>query len=190
MLTAAAIAALVSLGSVVEAVPITGDIGFTGEFTQNGGTRGNLTTATSMTIVAPAIGTTHGSFVGATLVSFASPIGVNPAVGLTILWQVMVGAITYTFTSTSEVQDVTTISHLHLSGTGTITDGIAADATAGTWQLGFGRSGESFEWQSTAAVDGPTVPTVPDGGSTVAYLGLGLCGLSLFSKKLTAGSKQ
>ncbi|MEI6193718.1 MAG: VPDSG-CTERM sorting domain-containing protein [Verrucomicrobiota bacterium] len=183
MLTAGAVAVLISLSAAVQAIPITGDIGFTGEFTQNGGTLGNLTTATSMTIVSPAIGTTHGSFAGATLVSFASPIAVNPGVGLTTLWQVLVGAVTYTFTATSEVQDYTAANHLHLQGTGTITDGIAADATTGVWQLGFGVSGQSFEWQSTSAVD---IAAVPDGGSTVAFLGAGLCGLGLIRRKVMA----
>ncbi len=56
------------------------------------------------------------------------------------------------------------------------------------WQLGFGRSRESFEWQSTTAADSSS--TVPDGGSTVAFLGAGLCGLSLLRKKLTAEPKQ
>jgi len=39
-------AVLLSLGSAAQAIPITGDIGFTGEYTQNGGTHGDLTTAT------------------------------------------------------------------------------------------------------------------------------------------------
>jgi len=183
MMTAGAVAVLVGISSAAQAIPITGDIGFTGEYTQNGGTIGNLTTATSMTIVNPSIGNTHGSFVGATLVSFASPIAVNPAAGLTTLWQVLVGAVTYKFTATSEVQDVSFADHLHLQGTGTITDGIAADTATGVWQLGFGVSGQSFEWQATSAVN---ATTVPDGGSTAIFLGASLCGLCLVRKHVVA----
>jgi hypothetical protein len=180
---AGAVAALIGIGSVAHATPITGSIGFTGAYVQNGGTKGNLTTATSMSMTSTAIGTTSGDFVGATLLSFASPINVNPATGLTTLWSVLVGSITYTFTATSESQDLTSRSALHLTGTGVITDGTAADATTGTWQLGFGVSGDSFQWQSTAAAD---TATVPDSGSTVMLLGAVLCGLCVFGKKTTA----
>jgi VPDSG-CTERM motif len=180
MTMAGAVAALVGFSPVVQATPIAGSIGFTGTFIQNGGTPGDLTTATSMTIDSTAIGTTTGSFAGASLVSFASPIAVNPAVGLTALWSVLVGSITYTFTSTSEAQNLTTATALHLTGDGVITDGNAADATPGTWQLGFGKSGDSFQWQSTAATD---TGKVPDSGSTAVLLGAGLCGLCLFGKK-------
>jgi hypothetical protein len=61
---AGAVAALVSIGSVAQASPITGSVGFTGTYTQTGGTKGNLTTATSMKITSTSIGTTSGSFVG------------------------------------------------------------------------------------------------------------------------------
>jgi hypothetical protein len=188
MMMAGAVAALMSCSSVVQATPIAGSIGFTGTFIQNGGSLGNLTTATSMSISSAAVGTTTGNFVGASLISFASPIAVNPSAGLSTLWTVLVGSITYTFAATSESQNLTTPTSLHLLGAGIITDGNAADATTGTWQLGFGRSGDSFEWQSTSAADvaSNTVPTVPDGGSTVTLLGAGLCGLCLLRKKVMA----
>jgi hypothetical protein len=179
MIMAGAVAALVSIGSVAQATPITGSVGFTGTYTQNGGTFGDLTTANSMTINTTTIGTTSGSFVGATLVSFASPINVNPATGLTTLWSVLVGSTTYKFTSTSESQNLTTPTGLHLLGTGVITDGNAADTTTGTWQLGFGVSGDSFQWQSTAAAN----KVVPDSGSTSMLLGAALSSLCLFKKK-------
>jgi hypothetical protein len=68
-------------------------------------------------------------------------------------------------------------------GTGLITDGNAADNTTGTWQLGFGVSGDSFQWQSTAAAD---VANVPDSGSTAMLLGSAICSLCVFKKKLVA----
>lgn len=181
MIVAGAVAALVGYGSVAQATTITGSIGFTGTYTQNGGTKGNLTTATSMTINSIGVGTTSGSFVGATNPVFATTISVNPAVGLGRLWTVMVGAITYTFDSTSETEDLKTPTGLHLVGTGNMADGTPADTVTGTWQLGFGVSGDSFQWQSTAA---PNAPGVPDGGSTAMLFGASLCGLGLFKKKL------
>jgi hypothetical protein len=108
---------------------------------------------------------------------------VNPATGLTTLWSVLVGSTTYTFTSTSESQNLTSKTGLHLLGTGIISDGTVADNTTGTWQLGFGVSGDSFQWQSTAA---PDAANVPDGGSTAMLLGSAICGLCVFKKKLAA----
>lgn len=107
----------------------------------------------------------------------------NPATGLTTLWSVLVGSTTYTFTSTSESQNLTSKTGLHLLGTGIISDGTVADNTTGTWQLGFGVLGDSFQWQSTAA---PDAANVPDGGSTAMLLGSAICGLCVFKKKLAA----
>jgi hypothetical protein len=177
-ITAGAIVALVSLSSVVQATPIAGSIGFTGTFVQNGGTMGDLTTATSMNINSTTIGTATGSFAGASLISFTTPIAVNPPTGLTILWSVLVGTTTYTFVSLSEAQNLTTPAALHLLGTGVIHDGNSADDTTGTWQLGFGVSGDSFQWQSTAASVG-----APDGGSTVLLLGAALTSLTFLKIK-------
>jgi hypothetical protein len=181
LITAGALVALVNLSSAVQANPIVGSIGFTGTYIQNGGTLGDLTTATSMNINSTTVGTATGSFFGASLISFTTPIAVNPATGLTTLWSVLVGTTTYTFVSTSEAQNLTTPSALHLLGTGVIHDGNAADDTSGTWQLGFGVSGESFQWQSTAAPSG-----APDGGSTVLLLGAALTSLTVFRIKAKA----
>jgi len=183
MIMAGTVVALMGCGSVAQAVPITGSIGFTGTYTQNGGTLGNLTTASTMTINTIAVGTTSGSFVGAMDPIFASTISVNPAVGLGRLWSVMVGGTTYTFDSTSESENLDTPTGLHLLGTGTMADGTPADTVAGTWQLGFGVSGDSFQWQSTAA---PNSPSVPDGGSTALLLGASICGVGLLNRKVTA----
>lgn len=180
---AGAILALVSFNPAAQATPITGSIGFTGGYVQNGGTQGNLATATSMSLVSTMIGFTSGNFVGASLLSFKSPIQVNPAVITGTLWQVLVGSKTYTFTATSAIQDLTTPAGLHIIGTGTISDGNAANNTAGSFQLGFGASGEAFQFQSTAT----TKPgSVPDGSSTVMLLGASLTGLCFLRRKVAA----
>lgn len=182
IIMAAAIIALASFSSDVHATPITGSIGFTGGYVQNGGTIGNLTTATSMSIINSTIGFTSGNFIGASLLNFTTPISVNPTVGLGQLWQVLVGTTTYTFTATSASQNLTTPTGLHILGTGTISDGNAANTTAGTFQLGFGVSGDAFQWQSTSTTTGG----VPDGGSTAMLLGASLAGLSFIKRKVTA----
>lgn len=173
-------AAGLSLVAASNATPITGSIGFTGTYTQNGGTAGNLASATTMTIDTTVVSSTTGDFVGAGApLSFASPIGVNgnaPAIGT--LWSVTVGSKTYTFTVSSESQTFTSGTQLNLAGNGTISDGTLADNTGGTWQLGFGVSGSSFTWQSTSAAN------VPDGGTTAILMGAALSGLALLRRKL------
>lgn len=170
------------LASAAQANPITGSIGFIGDYIQNGGTLGDLTTATSMTITDTVIGSSTGDLSGASLISFATPIPVNPPVGLTTLWSVLVSGITYSFTVTSETQDLTTPEALHLKGTGILSDGNAANNTPGTFQLGFGVSGASFQWQSTSA----TSVTTPDGGATLLLLGSVLSSLGLLRARAKA----
>ena len=168
----------------MHATPIVGSIGFTGTYTQVGGSPGNLASATSMTINLPiGIGSTTDDFVGANTPTFASPIGVNgnaPSLVGAQLWSVKVGLVTYTFTVLTSTQPFTSGIQLNLAGSGTLKDGIAADDTAGTWQLGFGVSGASFTWQGTSANQ------VPDGGMTVLLLGVALTGLFLIRKQVLA----
>src|SRR5262249_50549377 len=116
--------------------------------------------------------------------SFASSIGVNgnpPSLITHTLWTATVGALTYSFTVTTESQTLTSGAQLNLAGVGVMHDGTPADDTPGDWQLGFGRSGASFTWQSTS---GTTNRTVPDGGTTVVLLGAAFLGLGLIRRKL------
>ena len=184
-LTAAALA--IGIVGTVQAIPITGSVGFNGSFTQDG-TAGNLMTATHLTIINPVVtpGTPTMDFIGAGApVSFASPIGVNgsllPMIGQ--LWSVTVGLKTYTMTVSTEAETQDTAIQLGLAGTGIMHDlsGALSD-TAGVWQVGFGVSGTpptaSFTWQSTSSA------SVPDGGTTVMLLGAALSGLALLRRKL------
>ena len=178
----------VGMVSAVQAIPITGSIGFTGAFVQIGGTSGNLGTAVSFTIlntVANPI-TIHdatGAFVGAGApIVFAPSVGVNgnaPSLVNAQLWSVLNGLTTYSLTVTTEGQTFTSGIQLNLAGNGILHDGNAADDTAGVWQIGFGVSGNSFTWQSTSATSG-----VPDGGATVMLLGAAVSGLALLRRKL------
>jgi len=182
------------LAATVQAAQINGSIGFTGAYTQNDGTPGNLLTSTSMHIGAVAItpGSVTGDLLGGSINGFPSTIYVNggiaanfPNIGSTgnELWAVFTGSKQYSFWVTSETQDsLSTTTQLNLSGIGYFSDGIAADNTYGTWQLGFGQSGTppiaSFTFQTTSATN------VPDGGTTVALLGAALSGLALIRRKL------
>src|ERR1017187_8729983 len=178
----------VGMVSAVQAIPITGSIGFTGAFVQNGGTAGNLASATSFTIlntVANPI-TIHdatGAFVGAGApIVFAPSVGVNgnaPSLVNAQLWSVLNGLTTYSLTVTTEGQTFTSGIQLNLAGNGILHDGNAADDTAGVWQIGFGVSGNSFTWQSTSSTS-----SVPDGGATVMLLGAAFSGLALLRRKL------
>jgi hypothetical protein len=184
-----ATAGLMSL--TASAVPITGSIGFTGTYTQNGGTLGILNTATSMSITGVGVDTSSGSLAGATApLSFITPIDVNPngplpALTGATLWSVTVGGEVFTFTINSATQVYSDASQINIQGSGIMNDsgaaiGLDLEATAGTFQLGFGRSGTAFTWQSTSAAN------VPDGGTTVILLGAALAGLTLVRRRFSA----
>jgi hypothetical protein len=167
------------LAATVQATPIVGSIGFDGTYTQ----LGDLTTATQVKI-------TSFNFAGlgdlqvATLNSLLSTYYINTVFGPLspsgqVMWDFLgVNGKTYTFTVTSESQNLTSPSGVHMLGLGTISDGIAADDTTGTWELGFGANGQSFKFESTTAA------LVPDGGLTVMLLGAALSGLALLRRKL------
>src|SRR5262249_45733927 len=138
---------VVTVGLVVplQANQISGSIGFFGTFSQVGGTLGQLNTATSFTDDTLNIAIMTGDFLGATTPTFPDPIGVKgnpPPIG--VLWTVVVGSKTYTFTVTSETQTFTSPNQINLAGTGVVSDGNPANDTAGTWQLGFGMTGDAF----------------------------------------------
>ncbi len=183
---AGAALAVLAVTASVQATPISGSIGFTGTYVQNGGTHGNLATATSMSInLPPLVLSATGIFASGPISSptFATPIGVNgnaPSLVGAQLWSVVIGGVTYSLVVSTEVQTLTSATQLNLTGTGVLGDGNSADNTTGTWQLGFGVSGQSFTWQGTSASG------VPDGGATVMLLGIALSGLGLLKKKFTA----
>jgi protein with PEP-CTERM/exosortase system signal len=174
------------LAAIAHAVPIQGSIGFGGVYNQVGGTQGNLTTATSMTIPAATVdiqSRTGDLATEAAPFTFVGSVGVNgnaPSLVGNNLWTVTVGARTFSLLVATSVQTFTSAVQLNLAGTGTMSDGAGGlDDTSGVWQIGFGVSGSSFTWQSTTG-------TVPDGGTTVMLLGAALAGLTLVRRKLSA----
>ena len=170
--------------TTAQAIPISGSIGFTGAFTANGETTpGDLSTATSMTINSVLVATTTGDLVGAVNPVFISPIGVNgnpPVLVGAQLWSVQViPSDTYTFDVATSLQTFTSPGQINLAGSGIMYRN-GGDATAGTWQLGFGRTGASFTWQSTSGTN------VPDGGTTVLLLGFAFSALGVLRKQFMA----
>ena len=156
---------------------IVGSIGFGGDYTQNGGTLGDLTTAVSMSMNTVSILSPSGAYAGAVSPVIASPIGVNanpPSLVGNQLWSVMVGATTYSFVVSTESQPFVNASLLDLQGTGIVSDGNVAHNTAGTWTLQFSRAGSSFTYNETTT-------TVPE-PSTLALAGLSGLSLLLFRR--------
>lgn len=180
-----AVAAVLGLSATVQATPIVGSIGFTGNYSQTGGNAFTLSEATSLSITSVAISVpaTTGALLGATLNSFVTPIGVNgnaPSLVGAQLWSVTVGSTIYTFDVSSAAQTLGPGNTLTLAGGGWLEDGKSADNTAGSWTLGFGASGAAFTFNNT------TANNVPDGGTTVMLLGAALSGLALIKRKLVA----
>jgi VPDSG-CTERM motif len=184
LLIAGAVAAFVAFGITVQAVPITGEIGFSGT---------NLTfTANSVTFIGSASVDTgaagpSGSWAptaGASPVTFTSITSFTPLAPSPVspLWSFVSGGLTYQFnlTSLTVVADIPgTILALTGLGTATISGGVF-DPTPATWSLTATAGGPiNFEFDS-----GNTA--VPDGGMTVTLLGAALSGLALFRKKVMA----
>jgi hypothetical protein len=165
----------------LQADPITGSTGFTGSYTAS---NSNLTTANDViTITSASInGIQTGSFVGAVLTSFSSPITLNSPVSPTFvepLWSETVGTHVFSFVSTSDTTLLDTPNINVITGTGTITDSSDGDTVSGTYNMSFNVSGATFTWNGTSA-------TVPDSGSAVALLGIALAGIEGVRRALRA----
>jgi VPDSG-CTERM motif len=193
-LITAAIVALVGISATVQAIPIAGQITFSGLAVLDSG---NLATATKFLSYSNSAGTTAFPTVGVHTGSYASVVGgtaatftpftfapnPNTSVPFT-LWTFTVGSLTYSF----EVKSVTVEAGLPPGFLNIIGTGIAfitgagspydVAGTSGTFTITDTGSGGTFSFGENT--------TVPDGGTTVMLLGAGLSGLALLRKKLTA----
>jgi hypothetical protein len=181
-----ALLALSLLSASAHAVSISGAIAFGGEFTQNGGTQGNLLTATSFSITSVVVISDSGTFNNATNPTYLSPIAYNGTSfnGNPTLWTITAGGSNFSFVVNTWAKITDTADTQVFQGTGTADDaGALFDATPGEWQLSLGSSAVdgqvAFSWQSTTAVGG----RVPDGGSTVALLGVTLAAFALVRRR-------
>jgi hypothetical protein len=186
-----------------QANPITGTVSFTGGVTGYENTTGTGATSSDFTqdhslvfagvVVAPVAAQNTGTFagLGGDSVTIYSPLQINPTgtppvPGSAPLWSI--GGTTLTFSVTTLNQSISTPpgsslpnSALNLFGTGTLSDGIPADSVTGTWNATF-TSAIGGAGQVTFSFNSSTGVTVPDGGTSLVILGLGLTALAGFAR--------
>lgn len=167
----------------VQAVPITGGVFFSGgTLTLNGA--GTGITAISGTVVQG--GGQAGSYLSVPALTAVTwtPFNFNPFPGsVDPLWTFTVGSTVYSFKATSLtlVEQSPGFLNLYGSGLAHISGGIFDD-TAGNWVIH--STGESTVFTFGASTTIPAT-AVPDGGATVALLGVGICGLSFLRRKIS-----
>jgi hypothetical protein len=188
-LMAAAVVTL-ALTQSASAVQISGKVDMVGTLNLDAG---SLATASAVTAFGPAtvIPTPNGAFLGTagSAVTF-TPFSWNPAsTPVNPLWSFVSGGWTYTF----DLNNITFVSQnaafVNLAGNGILNItglGSPYDATFGNWTFTITSAGADPEFRfgfvsSTAAVP----QQVPDGGMTVALLGLALVGVEGLRRKLT-----
>ena len=120
-----------------------------------------------------------------TPVTMYSPLLINPAQlpypTSSPLWQVTGGGTTFSFTLSSLIESDLHTDSMELFGSGSMSDGNPADVIFGEWVATFTSLGSTFSWNSSASGSGSNTP-VPDAGSTLLLLGLGLTALTAFVK--------
>ncbi len=184
LLTVCAIGASCALlASNTHAAPITGSITFSGGVQLNSSSAGTATAVLSWFTeagVMPAVSSTSGTFESVpigTIANFTNNYQFN-MVGAFLLWQV--GGFTFTLNQSNIVFQGP--GFVTVQGFGTLA-GNGFDPTAGIWR---------FTSQDPAAGTPPTFSFsastqalgVPEGGATLALLGLGLAGVAGLRHKL------
>jgi VPDSG-CTERM motif len=192
----AAVAATVCLTTGVQATQVDGTITFTGGITLDTTSAGTATEVTSWTGTSgtgnPIVLTDSGDF--ATYVTpgdsviYASPWSFNSG-ALANFWSV--DGFTFDLISSVITSQSGTSPHgqVSVSGTGTIS-GNGFDPTVIVWNFstqdpssGHKQTGEPIFSFSAAAA---SIPSVPDGGTTMMLLGGALMGLGFIKRKLSA----
>src|SRR5215217_5205370 len=193
------VAVALTFGSA-HALPITGDIDFAGQAFFN---TNSLATATQVVNFRSAQGVNNSANVTEATGSFATTISMgtmalfpsvyqfNPSAPASPLWTV--GGFVFNLTSSTIV--LQTSKFFVIEGRGILTGPAGFDATPGTWALtgqqADGSQQNSFSFSANISGVGEAVPggaevkvSVPDGGSTVALLGVALIGVAALRRKL------
>jgi hypothetical protein len=189
-LAGVAAVALVLVQSV-QAIPVTGAIGFTGAVQFNTSSAG--TAAAVTTWVNPMVTLDSGSFSIiplTTAATFSAAVWnfVTTSPTLPFFWTVSNGTSGFQFVLNSSGITAQGPGFVVVNGTGTVTatgaNPLGYTATTLSW---------SFTSQDPASTHNPdqwtfsaSANSVPDGGATVMLLGIALSGVALLRKKLTA----
>src|ERR1700722_4180996 len=178
---AAAVTAIVCFTGVVQAIPITGNIGFSGTADLNSGSVNTASAVVANGWANTLVGSDSGSF------GFIPTL--TPVIMTSSQWNFVSGALpsfwsvggfTFNLISSSIFSQGGGFLNVLLSGT---VSGNLYDVTpfSGSFQV----SDPSTNGQVTFT-ERLSFNSVPDGGTTVVMLGLGLLSLGLFRKKLFA----
>jgi len=175
----AAVAAIaVALTQTVQAVPITGNIGFSGKVQLNSGSVQTATQATAW--FNTVVNGQSGSFAGVadgTSVAIATPWSfTSGAVGS--FWSV--GGFTFDLISSSIYSQDSLFLNVILTGTVSAA-GFEATAFTGTFQVANPPSNGQTTFTERLSFN-----AVPDGASTILLLGSALTGLGLLKRKFVA----
>jgi hypothetical protein len=169
----------------VLAIPITGEVSFDGTITFNSTDVATATTIASFENERVSASTQVGSYAPIpdnTLATFAEPINFTTFSGpLAELWKVTSGGLTYSFDLNSLAVIFQGPGFLNLSGQG-MARITGFDPTPGVWRLTAQEGNQRFSFSASSAV----VSTgVPDGGSTLILMGVGVMSLALLRHKLS-----
>ena len=186
---ASAVAVAFALTQTIQATPITGAIGFTGNVTYNTSSASTATEVTSwITPEVTAVSGTFASFITPIApATFSSAIWVfNTGTAINNFWQA--GGFSFQLLSSSIVSQggvAGTSGFVVVSGTG-IVSGNDYTPTAISWSFTSQDpkvNTKPDQWTFSASANSTSVP---DGGATVMLLGIALSGVALLRKKLTA----
>ena len=170
----------------IQATPITGNIGFTGGVTFNSSSAGSATAVTSW--ITPAVNLpptgSFASILSGTAVTFTSSIwNFNTSTPINNFWSV--GGFTFELLASSITSQGGGYpgGFIVVNGTGTVT---AAGYTPTTLSWSFSSQDPKINSGPDTWTFSASASSIPDGGATVMLLGLGLSGIALLRKKLTA----
>lgn len=186
------LAAVGVMAITAQAIPITGTVRMSGDVTLD---TQNLATADAATAFAAVtvVGSPTLAYSGTAGSSVTwKPFSWDPSSApVNDLWSFISGLWTYTFDLASITTFSQNSSFLNMSGTGTVDitgPGSPYTTTAANWTFQItdssGATAGSFVFGFSDS--NTAVPSVPDGGMTVAMLGLALSGLGLMRRKLVA----
>jgi hypothetical protein len=109
-----------------------------------------------------------------------NPTGTPPVPSPNPLWKI--NGTLLTFTVSTLIETVVTPNYMVLFGTGTLGDGVAADSNTGTWVATFTSAVDGGTGIATFGFNSSAAATVPDGGTSLIFLGLGLTALAGFAQ--------